>query len=33
MVLRLFPLVAYLAAAAYLACWLLSQLRAIYGTV
>ena len=33
MVLRLFPLVAYLAVAAYLACWLLSQLRAIYQRV
>ncbi len=33
MVLRLFPLVAYLAAAAYLVCWLLSQLRAIYQRV
>lgn len=33
MALRLFPLVAYLAAAAYLAGWLLSQLRAIYQRV
>ncbi|MDD5367555.1 MAG: hypothetical protein PHQ40_00595 [Anaerolineaceae bacterium] len=33
MVLRLFPLVAYLAAAAYLVCWLISQLQAIYQRV
>lgn len=33
MALRLFPLVAYLAAAAYLICWLFSQLQVIYQRV
>ncbi len=33
MTLRMFPLVAYLAAAAYLVCWLLSQQRMVYQSI